>query len=268
MLLRDIQNKINEFVTTSSQNRVEELDALSTIPTSSASMKIWDLPLIAVASATDPLWEVLKQQDAIGPHHKSPVEWLPGAKSVISYFLPYTARIREANRIEKVTATEWLYGRWEGELFNEALRRAVVEFVEDEGGSGLAPLLDPRYEVVNLRSNWSERHAAFIAGLGTFSLSRSLITEQGCAGRFGSVIVDSFLEPTQRPYTQIDEYCSKCGACARRCPPRAIDETGKDNEICKVHLYKEKEKYKPRYGCAKCQAGVPCEGRIPKKRQS
>ncbi|HEY3426465.1 MAG TPA: 4Fe-4S binding protein, partial [Negativicutes bacterium] len=78
---------------------------------------------------------------------------------------------------------------------------------------------------------------------------------------------DFYLEPTQRAYTEIDEYCSKCGACAKRCPPQAIDKTtGKDNEICMVHIRKEKEKYNPRYGCAKCQAGVPCENKIPVKR--
>lgn len=263
MLLKDIQEKVNEFVLTSPKNFVEKPETLSTPPTSSSRMQIWDLPLIGIASAGDELWEVFKQPDAVEAHHMSPSEWLPGATSVISYFLPYTERIRTANRIKEVTATEWLYGRWEGELFSEALRKFIVELIEADGGIALAPLLDERYQVVDLRSNWSERHVAFAAGLGTFSLSRSLITRLGSAGRYGSVIVNSFIEPTQRAYTAIDEYCSKCMACARRCPPKAIDETGKDNEICKVHVRNEKEKYNPRYGCAKCQAGVPCESRIP-----
>lgn len=263
MLIKDIQERVNEFVLKSPKNFVEELETLSTMPTSFSRMQIWELPLIGVASSTDPLWNVLKAPDVVGPHHKSPDEWMPGAKSVISYFLPYTERIRIANRINDVTATEWLYGRWEGELFNEALRAFIVELVKKCGHQALAPALDKQYEVLNLRSNWSERHVAFIAGLGTFSLSRSLITKLGSAGRLGSVIVDSYLEPTQRAYEKFDEYCSKCLACARRCPPKAINEAGKDNEICRIHVAKEKEKYNPRYGCAKCQAGVPCEGRIP-----
>lgn len=265
MHLKDIQEKVHEFVLTSPKNIVEELRVLSTTPTSFSRMQIWDLPLVGVASAADPLWDIFKQPDVVGIHHKSPNEWLPGAKSVISYFLPYTERIRAANRVKEVTATEWLYGRWEGELFNEALRTFIVELVEKNGSRALAPALDKRYEVINLRSNWSERHVAFVAGLGTFSLSRSIITRLGSAGRFGSVIVDFYLEPTKREYARIDEYCSKCLACAKRCPPQAIDETGKDNNICKIHVRKEKEKYNPRYGCAKCQAGVPCEKRIPDK---
>jgi epoxyqueuosine reductase len=266
MLLKDIQEKANNFVLASPKNIVEKLEKLSTLPTSSSRLQIWDLPLVGVASAKDELWEIFKQPDTIGRHLMSPGEWLPGAKSVISYFLPYTRRIREANRIKEVTATEWLYGRWEGELLNEALRRFIVDQVEKAGHHALSPALDARYEVIDLRSNWSERHVAFVAGLGTFSLSRSIITSLGSAGRCGSVIVDCYLEPTQRAYKEIDEYCSKCGACAKRCPPQAIDETGKDNEICKVHVRKEKEKYNPRYGCAKCQAGVPCENKIPVRR--
>jgi epoxyqueuosine reductase QueG len=266
MLINDIQEKINSFVLTSPQNIVEHLEELSTPPTSSTPMQIWELPLVGIASAEDPLWDTFKQSDVVGPRHMAPDEWLPGAKSVISYFLPYTRRICEANRIEKVTATEWLYGRWEGELFNEALRRFIVELVEKNGGHAIAPALDKRFAIIDLRANWSERHVAFAAGLGTFSLSRSMITQKGAAGRFGSVIVDLLLEPTQRAYTQFDEYCIKCMACARRCPPQAIDKTGKDNERCKVHVGKEKEIYNPRYGCAKCQTKVPCENKIPVKR--
>jgi epoxyqueuosine reductase QueG len=266
MLLTNIQEKINEFVLTSPQNVVEALETISTVPTSFLRMQIWDRPLIGVASARDSLWERFKEADAVGPGHMSPEEWLPGAKSVISYFLPYTKRIREANRIKKITATEWLYGRWEGEQLNQSLRKYIVGLIDAAGKHALAPVLDERYTVMNLRSNWSERHAAFAAGLGTFGLSRSLITTLGSAGRFGSVIVDFDLEPTQRPYREMDEYCTKCGACAKFCPPQAIDETGKNNEVCKGHVMKEKEIYAPRYGCGKCQVGVPCEDKIPRRR--
>ena len=114
--------------------------------------------------------------------------------------------------------------------FNQALRNFIVDMVAKAEGQAVAPVLDKRFAVINRRRNWSERHVAFIAGLGTFSLSRSLITSLGSAGRFGSVVVDFELTPTQRLYQEIDEYCLKCGACIDRCPPRAISENGKDNE--------------------------------------
>jgi epoxyqueuosine reductase len=135
--------------------------------------------------------------------------------------------------------------------------------VEGVGGYTVAPALDRRFAVANRRSNWSERHVVFVAGLGTFSLSRSMITSLGSAGRFGSVVVDIELQPNVRGYQNIDEYCVKCGVCIERCPPRAISKEGKDNTICSYYVEEMKVKYAPRYGCGKCQTAVPCESRNP-----
>lgn len=255
MFLQTIREKIDGFVLTSPLNLVNELEML----------RIYDQPLIGIASADDELWEKLKEPDAVGAQHLSPQEWLTGAKAVITYFLPYTKRIRQTNRSKGLPSTEWLYGRYEGEIFNNALRSFIVDFVEKAGGRAIAPALDKRFAVVDRRSNWSERHVAYVAGLGTFSLNRSLITSLGSAGRFGSVIVDFALEPTRRLYKEVDEYCTKCGACIHRCPPQAIDENGKDNEICSCYVDETLARYKPRYGCGKCQTAVPCEDRNPQK---
>lgn len=254
MLLYAIKEKIDDFILSSPQNIVNEL----------GMMRIWDQPLLAVASANDVLWEKLKEPEVVGSQHLSPDEWLVGAKSVISYFLPFTQRIRQTNWSDGFPSTEWLYGRYEGETFNDTLRQFVVDLVNKEGGRALAPGLDKRFAVVNRRSNWSERHVAFVAGLGTFNLNRSMITSLGSAGRFGSVIVDFELAPTQHLYKEVDEYCIKCGACIDRCPPQAINEKGKDNESCSRYLGEVLERYKPRYGCGKCQTAVPCEDRNPK----
>ncbi|SEP22599.1 epoxyqueuosine reductase [Propionispora vibrioides] len=253
MQLNDIQSLVYSFVATSPLNCLEELQ----------SLKLYGDPLVGIASAGDPYFDRLKDQGAIGSHHLSPVEWLPGAVSVISYFLPFTEEIRRPNRRLGIAAREWLYGRIEGELFNNTLRRHLTDTFRQAGWQALAPALDERFAVLERRSNWSERHVAFIAGLGTFSLSRSLITQQGSAGRFGSLIVDAYLEPTPRPYERVDEYCTKCGACILRCPPLAISEAGKDNTVCAEYLDRVLARYRPRYGCGKCQTGVPCEEKIP-----
>ena len=254
LLLHALEEKIIDFIQNSEQNFVEEL----------GMMQIWDQPLIGVASASDPLWEKLKEPDVVGPHHLTPDEWLPGAKSVISFFLPYTEHILSSNRSKGLPSKEWLYGRYEGEMFNNILRRLIVDIVESAGENALAPALDKRFEVDNHVSNWSERHAAFIAGLGTFSLNHSLITNLGTAGRFGSVIVNLEFEPKPRPYQEVDEYCTKCGECIDRCPPLAINKHGKDAESCSQFLNKTLKLNKPRYGCGKCQTAVPCEYRNPK----
>lgn len=253
MFLDEIKNIMTDFTNDSPLNVVRELNDL----------RIYDSPLVAVAAVDDPLFAHLKETDVIGPLHMSPGEWLAGSKAVISYFLPFTAAVRGANRQPGPPALEWLYGRIEGQTFNAALSQFLVNKLIEVGCHAVAPALDSRFAVVNRRSNWSERHVAFIAGLGTISRNRSIITSAGAAGRLGSVVVDLELEATPRYYTGIEENCSQCGACIRRCPPQAISETGKDHAVCSDYVDKTKILFNPRYGCGKCQTAVPCEDRIP-----
>lgn len=251
--LDTITKLAGDFLSGSPLNTVPEL----------GNMRIYDEPLIGMASAEDPLFARLKDPQAVGPHHLLPTEWLPGARTVISYFLPFTSRVREANYLPDLPATEWLYARIEGEMCNNALRSFLMVKAVRTGANAVAPSLDPRYHVPDKKSNWSERHVAFIAGLGTFSLNKSLITAQGSAGRFGSIIIDREYPPTPRSYEGLYEYCNECGACIPRCPVQAISRAGKEHGPCSDYLDKMKEIYEPRYGCGKCQTHVPCEYAIP-----
>lgn len=253
MFLKKLEFKIANFVETSEMNYIADLDG----------MQIYENPIIGVASADDPLWKTLKEPAVVGLQHRTPLEWMPGAKSVISYFLPFSEAVRKSNRTKGMPSKEWLYGRWEGEIFNNKLRSFIVESVEDQGYNAVAPALDKGFSVANHGSNWSERHIAFIAGLGTFSISYSLITTMGTAGRFGSVIMDKELEPNEREYTELREYCDGCGTCISRCPSNALTHEGKDKERCSNFLNKILKKNKPRYGCGKCQTAVPCEYKNP-----
>ncbi|MDT8902090.1 epoxyqueuosine reductase [Anaeroselena agilis] len=253
MRLEQLAAAAANFAAESPLNRVPSLGGL----------QIFDPPLMGVAAPDDPLFARLKEPAAIGPHHLSPHEWLPAAGAVVSYFLPFTAAVRHANRQPGLPAAEWLYGRFEGEMFNDALRRHLADLLAQAGHQALVPVLEPRFAVVERRSNWSERHVAHIAGLGTFSLNCSLITTRGAAGRLGSLVTSLALEPTPRPYTGTHEYCTNCGACIGRCPPAAIDGNGKRHQPCSDYLDAVKIRFQPRYGCGKCQTAVPCEDRIP-----
>jgi epoxyqueuosine reductase len=251
-----IEKAVSGYCRNNELNRIKEYDDL----------EIYGFPLFGVASADDEMFGALKEESVVGNHHLSPREWLPTGKSVISYFLPFSKKVRKANRTMGQPAKEWLYGRYEGEIFNNALRGYLVRWFQDKGYKSVSPALDPRFRVINIRSNWSERHVAYIAGLGTLSLSCSLITKNGSAGRLGSLIVDADIAPTLRPYKAMDDYCIHCGSCISRCPPLAITEKGKDHLVCMGYCDRTLERYRPRYGCGKCQTAVPCEDRIPRKR--
>lgn len=254
MEITGLVQAVSSFLQNTPLNRIEELDGI----------KIYMDPVIKIASAHDPLFTKLKEPIAVGPFHKTPGEWFIEAESVISYFLPFSDDVRRSNRVDNNNPSiEWLYGRIEGELLNNEIRNVVAGFIKGLNGRSFIPPFDAAYKVQDRKSNWSERHVGYIAGLGTFSLSRSIITEKGCAGRIGSVITDLPFKPSVRDYTGLIDYCSMCGACIKRCPAGAIDESGKRHLQCSEFLDETMKRYSPRYGCGKCQTKVPCENRIP-----
>jgi epoxyqueuosine reductase QueG len=157
------------------------------------------------------------------------------------------------------------------------------------GIHALAPEISPYFNILQVSdgfaSNWSQRHIAYAAGLGTFSLNEGFITSKGMAMRCGSVVAGIKLKPSIKPYKHHLANClfyagGKCGKCILRCPGGAISEKGHDKLKCFEVLF-EKQKtwmegehgsgYIGNYaGCGLCQTGVPCESCIPvlkKKRQ-
>lgn len=152
----------------------------------------------------------------------------------------------------------------------------MAESLAGMGLPSVVPAADPRFAFSHVacersgpgdfrvESAWSERHAAFACGLGTFGLSRGLITERGMAGRFGSLVTAAPLEPTPRAYSGVDEWCTRCGACARRCPVGAIDAgRGKNNALCEGWCFEMDARFGLEDACGKCQVRVPCESRRP-----
>ena len=241
---------------------------------------LFDPPIIGISSAQDDLYAGLKEVGVIGPWHMRPDEWLPSAKSVVSVFFPMSKAVKESNRMYKYKASKlWTIARIEGQNFIAAFTKAFCDWFAEQGYEAVAPCIDPRFQKVSMGkgiegfpemtpttfgSRWSERHAAYISGLGTFGLSKGIITEKGMSGRFTSIIFSADAEPVTRPYTGIYDYCIRCGACIKKCPVRAITmEKGKNHPLCGIYQKVSGVIYSPRYGCGLCQTGVPCESRNP-----
>lgn len=92
---------------------------------------------------------------------------------------------------------------------------------------------------------------AFVCGAGTFGVSKGLITAQGMAGRFTSLITELELHRDRRDYQDFYEYCIECGACIRKCPAQAISlENSKNHQIYAQYLETIKARY-VHYGCGK-----------------
>lgn len=258
-----LQTLSRRFTALSPWNRIDQEEAISP---ELSGVCLFDAPLMGCSEAADPLYETLLQPEVVGPQVLLPAQWLPGARSVLSFFFPFSQAVRQSNRGGDVPSSLWLHGRIEGQRFIGKFAEYLTGAICDSGARAVAPVFTDRFQVNDVQagmpfgSNWSERHVAFISGLGTFGLSKGLITERGMAGRFVSIVTDLALPPTQRPYQDIYEYCTRCGACVRQCPANAISlRSGKDHSICSAYQEVLKVRFAPRFGCGKCQVGVPCE---------
>lgn len=232
----------------------------------------WREPVIGVADAEDPLYQQLKT--IISPSHALPSELIPGAKSVIVYFIPFAESVITSNIPDEESSREWDYAYIETNNMLAALSQHLFERITALGyhATNLPPTYN--YDEKLLRSDWSHRSSAVIAGIGTFGINNMLITEAGCCGRIGSVVTDWKLEPTQRPR---EEYClykrdGSCGLCLKRCPNLAFSvkngEVLYDRYKCNEQIY---DKIIPQWPigpgdtCGKCLCGVPCSFKNPSK---
>jgi epoxyqueuosine reductase len=278
---KSIEADIKAFVSTSPLNRMP----------STRELVVFDEPLVRFADGDDPLYEQYKTiiniahltpREALAQGLDRAIEDLPARISVISWVLPITEDTRRSNRMEKgLPSRRWSHTRYYGEEFNDAVRKHVVEVLTEVDALAVAPMLQPYFrtmydEQVGFFSNWSERHTAYAAGQGTFSLSDGFITDRGIAHRCGSVITDLPLPASPRMYADHYANClfyvdGSCKACIPRCPVGAISEKGHDKLQCSGYLREigylpVSEQYddeKSVFGCGLCQTDVPCEYRIP-----
>lgn len=275
MTKADIIESAEQFILNSEMNRISADVALDS---GCVGMQIYDAPLLAFGLPSDDLFEDCKKSAVVGEHFITPLEWLSTAKTVISIFFPYKQKIKAGNSTDfSLPSNEWLHARNEGHQLLVQTLQHLQEVINSNGYACIIPSREQRVNISNEglkptgsftvhTSKWSERHVGFICGLGTFSLSKGLITSKGVCGRIGSLITDLELEITNREYTDIYEYCTMCGACITHCPANAISfSKGKEHPPCAEFLERIIKKHGPRSGCGKCQVKVPCESHIPPK---
>ena len=264
-----IAEEIKGFAREDSGNRLDQLDG----------SPIYEEPLVGFVAGTDPFFVQLKE--VIGKFHLTPHEAVEAiakdrdvpvpseeGMGVISYILPISREtIRENAGMEDRPSERWSHTRLFGEEFNRKLQAHIVSSLEENGYLAVAPELESSVfqtlidEEVGWTSNWSQRHVAYAAGLGTFGLSDGLITKAG------SVIVNRALDSPRRT-GDINRDClffrdGSCRVCAKRCPAGAITEEGHDKNVCSVFVFNQipviKEDYAIEiYACGLCQTGVPC----------
>lgn len=273
-----ITKQIKEYVVQNTENRLNGTD----IP-------FYGEPLIGFANPDDPLFGEFKT--VVGPQHLTPGEAFERSfglgsfdgGTVVSVVMPVSEEIRKTNRAQKEwPSREWALLRSYGDgVFMEKFTGWLKELFAGQGYRTIAPATEEWFKIDRvpggIASNWSQRHVAYAAGLGTFSLNEGFITEKGIAIKLTSLVTECRLQPDKRTAQNHLENClffrnGTCGACIKRCPVGAITKEGHDKFVCYNRCYGEESRKvaeafggnpEKGAGCGLCQAGVPCEFRRP-----
>ncbi len=235
----------------------------------------YGMPLVGFADANHPY--IRNLPDLISPTHVLPQNILEDARIIIAYFVPFTKDIAKTN-IEGIQASpEWARAYEETNALFSELNSALIDLIHAKAmDAGVTPRA-VTFDQKTLLSDWSQRHIAYAAGLGTFGMNNMLLTKEGCCGRFSTVVTNLELEPDE-PVKE--EYClykkkGTCGVCIKNCPAGALTSEGYDRFKC-YELCKENAKIYTEFGssytredgtgtnsvgsevCGKCITASPC----------
>ncbi|WP_041595800.1 hypothetical protein [Halanaerobium hydrogeniformans] len=210
-------------------------------------------------------------KELISPAHALATDYLTGAKTIIAYFLPYAKEIVDSNIEGRYSSHEWALAYIETNNLIVELDEYLKQELNKLGFN--SAVISPRENFYQAEkpADWSHRHMAYYAGMGAFGLNNMLITDQGCCGRFGSIITTLDIT-TDR--TTNREYClykngEGCQLCVENCITNALKVDSFNGEKCyKILLYNDvlhSDIHVPTEVCGKCCVGVPCSMSNPVK---
>ncbi|MFB3764202.1 MAG: 4Fe-4S binding protein [Methanotrichaceae archaeon] len=177
-----------------------------------------EIPLVGVANVER--WEEPPFQPWM-PEEFYPQSIYPEARSVIVIGLPIILPVLETSPS--------IYYHELYKTVNSLLDQYTYRLASFLNEKGFASLFIPRdgYASIDvLLKNpiafFSHRHAALLAGLGTFGINNMLLTPKyGPRVRFGSVLTSAEL-PSDPMLNE--DLCVHCMQCANMCPTKALDE--------------------------------------------
>lgn len=239
------------------------IEYVKNYPTFKNVENIWQEPIVGFADANGSYIRSLKE--IVTPAHMMPEDFMENPKIVISYYIPFTEELAAVNiNVEgNMAAQEW------SDAYNltNTMISDISQYIADmlnEMGYHAVPPTGVVFDRELILSNWSQRHIAYAAGLGTFGINNMLISEKGCCGRYGSVIANI---PVEADQISTEEHClykknGSCKKCVQNCFSGALTAEGFDRkkcyEICMINDAKTGADV-----CGKCDIDIPCAFKRP-----
>ncbi len=221
----------------------------------------WKTPIVGFADAGDPLFSRLKR--VVRDSHSLPGDLLPGARTVIAYFLPFDKAIARSNHRGAFSSEAWAVAYIETNRLIAEINERLNRLLEAQGFTGTSLPATHNFDEAQLMSDWSHKHVAYIAGIGSFGRHHMLITDQGCCGRLGSVVTDAAIPATGRSDRErcLFKHDGSCAKCESRCPVEALGDAPFRRHACYERLLENARRHEC-HGladvCGKCAAIVPC----------
>lgn len=223
---------------------------------------IWQRPIVRFADALDARFESLKSI-VLADHH-IPTDFLPQAKAVLSYFIPFAPFVGQSNRGGEACSATWANAYLETNSMGNDLNHALVHNLQERGITAAVPFDADMISLELPMSLWSQRHVAYIAGHGTFGLNNMLISDVGCVGRYFSIVtaLDIPADPTPDVERCLYKRNGQCGICISRCPTGALQKDGFNRYLCLTECLKNEARFPGADVCGKCIVELPCSRKI------
>ena len=181
-----------------------------------ARIRHLDIPIFGIADADR--WE--GSQMTVGmPRDFHPRSIFPECRSVIVFGYPIILPV-----IETTPSIQYheMY-RTVNSLLDQATYRVSL-FLNQQGHASVPVTRDGYGSLDVLKERpiafFSHKHAAYLAGLGTFGVNNNLLTEEfGPRVRFASILTTA--ELPSDPVKEM-ELCIRCMRCVRKCPVQAL----------------------------------------------
>lgn len=139
----------------------------------------WQEPLVGFADSENALFYLYREM--IDENHLIPKDILPGAKTVVSYFIPFTEKLVRTNYKGDAPSREWAVAYSETNKLLKSLGEYLIEKLDKIGaGANMARFDDPGFDTNKVISYWSQRHIACIC-----SRTWNIWTEQHAHNRQG-----------------------------------------------------------------------------------
>lgn len=219
---------------------------------------LWREPVIKYGDVKSPLF--IKLKELVDPNHYQPLDYLPQATVVLSYFLPFKKDVMESNVKGTVISEQWALAYEHSNKMASYINENLCNFINELGYKACPPSDIGMINDGFPRSKWSQRHVAYICGHGTFGLNNMLISDKGCVGRYYSII--TALPVTADPIVT-EERClykqnGSCKLCVKRCVAEALTENEFNRLKCLEQCNINEEIYPAAGACGKCVVGLPC----------